>query len=167
MSLPSHIHLLHRFLNDSIQEQAETRAHELFDSGSICAESVLTAVMEACGVTDPAIPRIATGFGGGISRMGGTCGAVTGGVMALGMILGRDHPDESREFVYEAAQELQQQFIAAHGDLTCRALTGVDFLSETGSQEWVEKGMPQTCAGFCSEVVRTVIDQIRLLQEKE
>ncbi|MDA8408349.1 MAG: C-GCAxxG-C-C family protein [Deltaproteobacteria bacterium] len=71
----------------------EKRSGELFDSGFRCAESVLLAVAEHAGIQSPFIPKISTGFCGGMSHSKGVCGAVTGGVMALGMILGRTSAD--------------------------------------------------------------------------
>jgi len=44
------------------------RAVSYFKEGYICAESVLMAYAEAQGIKSVLIPRIATGFGGGIGR---------------------------------------------------------------------------------------------------
>ena len=54
----------------------------------------MLAVSKAAGIESPCVPRIASGFGGGIGRQGETCGAVTGGVMALGLIYGRDAAED-------------------------------------------------------------------------
>jgi C_GCAxxG_C_C family probable redox protein len=40
------------------------------------------------------IPRIATGFGGGIGKQGEVCGAVSGGVMVIGLLRGRTQSDD-------------------------------------------------------------------------
>jgi len=62
----------------SLEEQAKRN----FNMGYNCAESVLLAVSEANGATrqraQSLIPRIATGFGGGIARNGDVCGALVG-----------------------------------------------------------------------------------------
>jgi hypothetical protein len=47
------------------------RAGDLFDSGLNCAESLLVAFAEECGIDCPAFPGVATGFCAGVSR---TCG---------------------------------------------------------------------------------------------
>ena len=49
-------------------------------------ESLVQALELECSC----VPRIATGFGGGMGRCGEVCGAVTGAIMAIGMVLGRD-----------------------------------------------------------------------------
>ena len=51
-------------------EQASKRSLELFKSGYFCAESVLLAIAENQGIQSDLIPRIASGFCGGISHTG-------------------------------------------------------------------------------------------------
>ena len=59
-------------------------AVECFQEGYNCAQSVLLTMFQHwnSGGSD-LIPKIATGFGGGIGRCGSVCGALAGGVMAL------------------------------------------------------------------------------------
>ena len=59
------------------------RAGVLFDGGCNCAQAVLQATT---GRDDPELMGMAGAFGGGIGRSGCLCGAVTGGVMALGLL---------------------------------------------------------------------------------
>ena len=40
------------------------------------------------------IPKIATGFGGGIAGSGSVCGALVGGVMAIGIKYGRSEVNQ-------------------------------------------------------------------------
>lgn len=61
---------------------AGERAGALFDAGLNCAQSVLQATT---GIDDPAMMEMADAFGGGIGDSQCLCGAVTGGVMALGL----------------------------------------------------------------------------------
>lgn len=53
-----------------------------FDRGENCTQSVLRGTI---GMEDPAMLRMAKGFGGGIGDRKCLCGAVTGGVIALGL----------------------------------------------------------------------------------
>ena len=75
-------------------EQAPQRSLELFRSGYFCAESVLQAIAENQDIQSDLIPKIATGFCSGISRTGGMCGAVSGGIMGIGLVAGRNSPAE-------------------------------------------------------------------------
>ena len=111
-------------LNMTPEEDAVRR----FDSGFNCAESVLLTVSELelhqrmAGI----IPRIATGFGGGIARNGDVCGALSGGVMAIGLVLGRDSPEASRDPCNVAVDRLYNSFMAKFGSCKCRELVGID-----------------------------------------
>lgn len=58
------------------------RAGALYDGGYNCAQAVLQATT---GRSDPELLAMAKAFGGGIGQSGCLCGAVTGGVMALGL----------------------------------------------------------------------------------
>ena len=63
-----------------------------------CAQCTLLAVQEVFGLKADDAVKAATGFAGGIGRRGSVCGALSGGVMALGLLFGRDlptmrHPD--------------------------------------------------------------------------
>ena len=49
-----------------------------------CAQSVLLPFAEDFGMSEADVMRIAVHFGGGM-KMGSVCGAVTGGLMALGL----------------------------------------------------------------------------------
>ena len=59
------------------------KAGALFDGGYNCAQAVLQATT---GRSDPELLAMAKAFGGGIGESGCLCGAVTGGVMALGLM---------------------------------------------------------------------------------
>ncbi len=101
-------------------------ARELMACGANCAEAVLA-------VTCPgAAPGAAIGFGAGIGRLGGVCGCLSGGVLALGLRSGaRDPGDEARrDQVNAQARDLFRHFRERFGATGCRELTGVDFLDE-------------------------------------
>ena len=73
---------------------------------------MLLALAEQQGIRSDVIPRIATGFCGGMSRTGNLCGAVSGGVMGLGLALGRHTPQDSREPVYRAIDGFEKALAA-------------------------------------------------------
>jgi len=67
---------------DAGPETAAERAGELFATGLNCAQAVLQATT---GVDDPGMMGMAEAFGGGVGGSKCLCGAVSGGVMALGL----------------------------------------------------------------------------------
>jgi C_GCAxxG_C_C family probable redox protein len=60
-----------------------------------CAQCVLAALQEGFGIVDVLTFKAATGLSGGIARMGETCSALVGGILAIGMIFGRKSLEEA------------------------------------------------------------------------
>lgn len=88
---------------------ARETAGELFASGYNCAQAVLQATT---GVDEPRMLKMAEAFGGGVGGNKCLCGAISGGVMALGW-----SGKGSR------AGELVAAFKARHRVTCCVALT--------------------------------------------
>src|SRR5512133_1866806 len=85
-------------------------AEEAFASGLYCAESVVLSLARAQGIESDLLTRMATGFRGGMARSCGTCGALTGAIMGLGISLGRSQPGDSVKDAYSATQRLIREF---------------------------------------------------------
>lgn len=110
------------------------RAVALFQSGYNCAEAMLRAAAEELGRDPNTVSSLATGLGGGVGRTGNLCGALTGGVLALGLAVGRESPTDTdrKEVAYAQARLLEARFEAAHGTLNCRELIGLDLTTHAG-----------------------------------
>ncbi len=111
-------------------EEGVTHADECWERRFNCAESVLRGFCHARGVdlSEQAM-RMATPFGGGVGRSEDLCGALAGGVLALGIALGRTEPEQDRLRSYEAARDLHRSFVHAFGSSECKVLNGGDFQS--------------------------------------
>lgn len=98
--------------------------------GCNCSESVLHAFRERLPfeLSDETM-RIATCFGGGGIGKAGFCGALTGAVMVLSLLAGRDGPEGSKEPAYTYARELGERFVARFGDNSCKVLQIHEYLS--------------------------------------
>jgi C_GCAxxG_C_C family probable redox protein len=112
---------------------------------------VLLALAEQQGIRSDAIPRIATGFCGGISRTGNLCGAVSGGVMGISLAFGRNTPDESRDQVFATVQRFLAAFEARFGSLTCLGLTGCHLGTPDGQEKFRLNRDSIDCRGFVRE----------------
>ena len=132
--------------------EIETKAFEYFDSGFCCAESILKAVMEAHADTLPAdLPKAATGFIGGIGvSMQETCGALTGGIVALGYLMGRTDPSSSAEEIKETAQVFRERFLQEFSATNCGKL--LELLGEQ-EDDYKCKKMTARAAGILSELL--------------
>jgi len=79
-------------------EEVEKRAYKYEKEYHNCGQCTLLTIQEMFGLTSDDALKASTGFAGGIGRRGSVCGALLGGVMALGLLYGRDqetmkHPD--------------------------------------------------------------------------
>lgn len=90
-----------------------------------CSEAVLKTIKDAFALDyDDSVIALASGFPVGMGRSGCTCGAVAGGVMALGMVFGRTQAkDERADKAMALAKELHDEFRRNHKSLCCRVLT--------------------------------------------
>lgn len=101
-------------------------AEEYYRSGQFyCSEAIVKTINDAFGLRYPErVIRMASGFPIGIGGAGCACGAVTGGVMAIGMVFGRENAgDPSIDRCLALARELHVFFSGRHGCLCCRTLT--------------------------------------------
>lgn len=111
-------------------EQAGKLALSSMQSGMNCAESVLRSVSAYFG--KDGYTRLATPFGGGMGLQS-VCGAVTGGLMAIGLLLGRDGNTQDRSRASACTKNFLEYFEDRFGALTCREMTGVDFRDPTAN----------------------------------
>ena len=104
--------------------EAEQRALNHSESCLHCAESVASAVTNLfCPEQTEIACRMATGFGGGLagSRQE-ACGALTGGVLAIGLLCGRTSPEQGREAAYQISAAYREWFMARFGATICQTL---------------------------------------------
>lgn len=121
------------------------RAGDLFESGFNCTESILLAFAETKNIDCQAFPGIATGFCAGVSGTCGMCGAVSGGVMAIGLRLGRNTAEDTNEDCYAAVQKFKRAFEAEFATDNCLALTGCDFSTQEGRDAFEEQNLNLRC----------------------
>jgi len=133
---------------------------ELFGSGLYCAESVLLAIAEEKGVDCALIPGIATGLCSGLARTGGLCGAVSGAILAIGMLTGRGSGEEPIDPVYELVREVLTGFEARFGSTTCMGLSGCDLATEAGQQQFKDQGQYALCTEYVGAATRMVLDAL-------
>ncbi|MEM3699564.1 MAG: C-GCAxxG-C-C family protein [Candidatus Bathyarchaeia archaeon] len=136
------------------------KAVKRFLDGYNCAQSVLSTMFEYWNGENELIPKIATAFGGGIGRCSSICGALTGGVMALGIKYGTNEPSlEKRLKAYEKAQKFYKQFESQHGSIFCRKLIGYD-LSNPKELEKANKAkvFEEKCLNFVKGAIEILLE---------
>ncbi len=101
--------------------------------------------------------KISCGFGAGMGRKQEVCGAVTGGIIAIGAKYGRGEDDEqsATEKTYEKTKELLDKFQTKHGTIIClELLDGCNLMTEKGQKYFQENRLKNK---ICSECVRDVV----------
>lgn len=103
------------------------KAVELFKSGCNCSQSVVVAFADVYGFTEEQAMRLSAGFGGGIGRMRGPCGAACGMFILAGMDCGSTVPGdrEAKSHNYAVVQQLANKFKEETGSLICAELLGL------------------------------------------
>ncbi|MFZ2801916.1 MAG: C-GCAxxG-C-C family protein [Syntrophorhabdus sp.] len=105
--------------------------------------------------------KVACAFGGGMARMGETCGAVTGAMMAIGLKHGKARADdhEAREKTYHYVKEFIIKLIAKHQSIVCRELIDCDMSTHKGLQDFKDRNLAET------HCIRFVKDAAGILEE--
>lgn len=139
------------------------KALKRFLNGYNCAQSVLLTMFEHWNGKNALIPKIATGFGAGIGRCGSVCGALAGGVMAIGTRYGTNRPSgKERLQSYKLSQMLYREFELKHGSVYCRELIHYDL---SDPEELEKARSSKVFEEKCPFFVRTVIEILSDLNE--
>ena len=140
-------------------------AEKRFIEGFSCSQAVFSAFAETEGIDLETALRIASSFGAGMARMGDTCGAVTGGMMVLGLKFGRTVADdtEAKEKNYRLVHKFVEKFNERFESCTCRDLLGFEPGAPEASQRFAnEPELEERCAGFvreAAEILEEIIER--------
>lgn len=139
-------------------------AQQYFDRHFNCAQSVFAPFALRFGMDLDTALKIATPFGGGMGHAGQVCGAVSGGLMAIGLVKGIASYDREKKYgCYELAQEFQDRFRALHGVITCSGLLGYDIGSSAELEKVRELNLFHTlCPKFVGDAAELVDELINL-----
>ena len=132
--------------------QLQYDAEEVFRIGGFyCSEAIMSAIKKNI---DPSMPDAliasASGFPIGVGRSKCMCGAISGGVLALGYFFGKEKStDGTGQKSMELANELQQSFRKNHQGVSCCHI-------HTKGMELASGEHKKQCVAFTGEMaVRT------------
>lgn len=113
-------------------EQALSR----FKEGALCSQAIFSTYAEKLGLDSETAMKISMPLGAGIARMGETCGAVTGALMAIGLKYGYVSDwrvgGEQYENTFRVADEFIERFKSRNGSTRCREILGCDLSTPEG-----------------------------------
>jgi C_GCAxxG_C_C family probable redox protein len=147
-------------MSDKGQTDKGQLAVDKFAEGYNCAQSVVFAFCDECGLSPDAALKASCGFGGGMGRKQEVCGAVAGGIMVLGLRHGRGTGDgrSVTEDLYPVIREFMDGFAVRSGSYLCRDLSGYDLTSEEGQRRYKEDGVFEK---VCKPCVRSAAEIIQ------
>ena len=123
-----------------------------------CAEAVLKSILEVYDYPmREEIVKFATGFSGGVGREGCICGAISGGVLCLGMFFGRYNAgDPAGVKAIELTAKLYERFTEKHKHTCCRILT-----------RKLEKGTPERLNQCLSLIGEIAYETVCIIEENK
>ncbi|MEM2533445.1 MAG: C-GCAxxG-C-C family protein [Candidatus Nezhaarchaeales archaeon] len=121
-----------------------------------CSQCVLKALQEHLQLGDGESFKAASAFAGGVARMGEVCGALSGGIMAIGLAYGREKLEDARfspryAKAMELAVDLYQRFEKEFGSVKCRDIQtflfgrAFDLKNPVEYEEFVRAGAYEKC----------------------
>jgi len=125
-----------------------------------CCRSTLWAVQTHLRSEDAGTLRASAVLAGGIAGTGQTCGAVLGGLIAIGQFLASDEfrDVETNQRAAASARTLVQELHSLYGSTNCyeiqEALMGFRCDQPSKHSRWLEEGGPTACASVCAQVAR-------------
>jgi C_GCAxxG_C_C family probable redox protein len=139
----------------------EEKALDYFKNGFNCAQAVLTPFHEDFNLPPEELLKISCGFGAGMGRLQGTCGAVTGACFVIGLKYGKYLPedDASREKTYEMVRTFNNEFRRINKTTDCRELLDADLMSDQGRQKYSAENLREK---VCVKCIR---DSIKILNK--
>jgi len=123
---------------------------------------VLSSFGEDLGLEQGLAFKVAGAFGGGMARMGETCGAVTGAFMAIGLKYGMTQAKDeaARDKTYKLAHEFANRFKERHRSIICRELLGYDLSKPEERKAAYDKGL---FTSLCPQFVRDAVEIVEQL----
>jgi C_GCAxxG_C_C family probable redox protein len=134
-----------------------------FLQGYNCTQSVIYAFSDDLGIDKNTALKIACGFGAGMGRKQEVCGAVTGGIMVIGLKYGRGENDDRKvmDLAYVRVRALMDRFSEKHGTFICRKLlAGCELTTDEGQKQYKEKDLLHTICKPCVGTVAEILDDI-------
>lgn len=122
---------------------------------------MLYAFREESNLPEETALKIACGLGAGMARKQEVCGAVTAGILVLGMRHGRGGQDDrsAQERTYVKTRQLMDRFAQKHGTVICRKLlNGCELTTEEGQKHFKENDLLKKLCVPCVQSIVMILE---------
>ena len=146
--------------------EVRMKAESYMEHYGNCAQSIVAAFSEVLEIDAPLVIKASSGFLGGMMHSL-TCGVQTGGVLVIGMVLGRDRLEDGTDGLRQvvvATRELINRLNHRLGSHSCLELTGVDFTDLRQAAIFSRSDEHRKCFARVAdgaEVIATLIKELR------
>ena len=133
-----------------------------FKEGFNCSQSVFSSFGDLFDIEQEVAYKISSGFGAGIGRRQEVCGAVSGGIMLVGLKYGKVKADdkESHEKTYVEARKLCDEFCKTNGSINCKELLGCDINTPEEMQYANRNNLFKTKCTKCVEDAAKIVSKM-------
>jgi len=111
-------------------------AIDCFQSGYNCSQAVAMDFAADSKILPDIVLQAAAGFGGGYGHNDGPCGAVSGGILVIGLLLRSSHPEgEMKKQLYHLTRQYIEQIQDRLPSLQCTDLCGYNISNDEELQK--------------------------------
>jgi C_GCAxxG_C_C family probable redox protein len=149
------------------KKEARERAYNYECEFHGCSQAVLQTFQELLGMENDLLLKAAGPLCAGLGSSK-SCGALTAGVLVLGMVHGRDRPEEGMGGLmkgFQLAQALVTRFEQEFGTTVCQEISGVDWTDPEQVNRFITSQEAEKCCGVAGKTAEIVADL--LIQESE
>ena len=136
-------------------EDVKKRAFEMEVASHGCSQVVIQTFLDVFEEENLTLFKAASPFAAGMSLTGNNCGALIGGLMALGTFYGRTSVTEGMPGIISGIRpmrKLVRYFTTINTAINCRDITGTDLADPAKSEAFFSAGGLQKCAGIIADV---------------
>jgi C_GCAxxG_C_C family probable redox protein len=146
----------------SKKENLSEQAVCVFKEGFSCSQAIFSTYGKEFGIDRATALKISAAFGGGMARMGETCGAVTGAFMVIGLKYAENK--DSKEKIYALVKKFAADFKARNGSIVCKELLRNNIGTAEGMKAIKEKNLIKT---RCPKLVKDAAEILEEILENE
>ena len=157
---------------EDLKKTAREKAYHYEVNYHCCSQATMLALQETLGLEDELTLKATSSVCGGMALSGNTCGALSAGIMIMGMKYGRGDLKEGFTNVMKGmlpAAKLVKWFEKEYGTVMCRDISGfemdVDTLNEAMEDpeamlESLDQEQVEKCSQLCGKTAEKVIEII-------
>ncbi len=159
-------------------EKAAALARKYEHAIGSCPQCILAALYETLDIGSPALIQASDGLAGGTAlSTAGTCGALAGGMLAIGSVAGRSYQEfkagDGQRRVFAHSQRLYRRFVETYGSSICCQVQeqvfgrSYDLLDADEAAMFSEDATVETCPQVAADVARWTAEIIVGLRRRE